>query len=99
MDNILLDFENGAKICDFGISKIVKKGQVVNEQCGTPAYIAPEVISDKGYSGFHADIWSAGVLLYAMITGQVPFKGPNMSELHQLIKKGEFTFPHFDHGP
>jgi serine/threonine protein kinase len=100
LDNILLDFENGVKICDFGISIIMKKSQVVNEQCGTPAYIAPEVISEEGgYSGFHADIWSAGVLLYAMITGSVPFKAVTMTELHSCIKKGEFTFPTFEHGP
>lgn len=57
------------------------------------------MISENGYQGYHADIWSAGVLLYAMITGSVPFKAPNMTELHQLIKKGDFTFPVFENGP
>ena len=46
LDNILLDGESGVKICDFGVSKIIKKGTMINEQCGTPAYIAPEIIRD-----------------------------------------------------
>ena len=81
------------KIWDFGVSKIIKKGQVIKEQWGTPAYIAPEIITDEGYEGFYADIWSLGVLLYAMVWGTVPFKAPNMDDLHKLIKLGEFTYP------
>ena len=46
LDNILLDCEKGVKICDFGVSKIIKKSQVIKEQCGTPAYLAPEIIID-----------------------------------------------------
>lgn len=66
LDNILLDCESGVKICDFGVSKIIKKGQVIKEQCGTPAYIAPEIITDIGYEGFFVDIWSLGKLESAL---------------------------------
>ena len=93
LDNILLDCDKGVKICDFGVSKIIKKGQVIQEQCGTPAYLAPEIIIDKGYEGFFVDIWSLGVLLFAMLCGTVPFKASNLEDLHKLILKGEFTFP------
>jgi serine/threonine protein kinase len=93
LDNILLDGESGVKICDFGVSKIISKGQSINEQCGTPAYIAPEIIKEEGYEAFHVDMWSLGVLLYAMLCGTVPFKAPSMPELHKLILAGEFTFP------
>jgi len=55
------------------------------EQCGTPAYIAPEVFRGKGYRGFQSDIWSAGVVLYAMLYGTVPFKATNMTELQKQI--------------
>ena len=90
LDNILIDLDNNIKICDFGVSKIVKKGEPMMEQCGTPAYIAPEILLNKGYEGFGVDIWSAGVVLYAMLGGTVPFKGNNIDELHDLIIKGEF---------
>ena len=93
LDNILLDCEKGVKICDFGVSKIIKKGQIIQEQCGTPAYLAPEIIVDKGYEGFFVDIWPLGVLLFAMLCGTVPFKASNLDDLHKLILKGEFTFP------
>jgi serine/threonine protein kinase len=61
------------------------------EQCGTPAYIAPEILKNKGYEGFSVDIWSCGVVLYAMLSGTVPFKGNNLNELHDLIMKGKFN--------
>lgn len=59
----------------------------MKEQCGTPAYIAPEVFENKGYEGYASDIWSAGVVLYAMLYGAVPFKASNMSELHKQVVK------------
>ena len=93
LDNILLDCEKGVKICDFGVSKIIKKGQKIKEQCGTPAYLAPEIIIDTGYEGFFVDIWSLGVLLFAMLCGTVPFKAPTLDELHKLILSGEFNIP------
>jgi len=57
------------------------------EQSGTPAYIAPEIIKDKGYKGFKADLWSAGVVLFAMLYGTVPFKANNMKDLHKQVVK------------
>ena len=70
---------------------MVKKGGKMSEQCGTPAYIVPEILRDKGYEGFAVDIWSAGVVLYAMLYGTVPFKANNMSELQKLIVKAKYT--------
>lgn len=93
LDNVLLASDYVAKVCDFGVSCILKKGQVLYEQCGTPAYIAPEVISGDGYSSFQPDLWNMGIMLYAMVTGTVPFKSNNIEELHALILKGEFIFP------
>jgi 5'-AMP-activated protein kinase catalytic alpha subunit len=91
LDNILLDSEGQVKLCDFGVGKIVKKGEKMTEQCGTPAYIAPEILRDQGYFGFGVDIWSAGVVLYAMLYGTVPFKANNMSELQTMIMKAKYT--------
>ena len=64
----------------------------MNEQCGTPAYIAPEILAGNGYKNFAIDIWSAGVVLYAMLYGTVPFKANNMTELQKLILKGEVSY-------
>ena len=90
LDNILIDLDNNVKICDFGVSKIIKKGDILFDQCGTPTYIAPEILKNKGYDGFPVDIWSAGVVLYAMLNGNVPFKGGDLNELHKLIIEGEY---------
>ena len=90
LDNILLDLDNNIKICDFGVSRKVNEGDIMFEQCGTPAYIAPEILQNKGYEGFGVDIWSAGVVLYAMLSGTVPFKGNDLKELHNLIINGKY---------
>jgi serine/threonine protein kinase len=67
-----------------------KEGEKFREQCGTPAYIAPEILRDRGYS-YNVDLWSAGVVLFAMLYGTVPFKANSMEELHKLILKGRYT--------
>lgn len=64
----------------------------MTEQCGTPAYIAPEILLDRGYTGFGVDVWSAGVVLFSMLYGTVPFKGNSMRELHSLIIQGNVTY-------
>lgn len=86
LENILLDATGNVKICDFGVSRQLKTGmEKMKEQCGTPAYIAPEILLDKGYIGFNVDMWSAGVCLYAMLIGSVPFKASTMDKLQNLI--------------
>ena len=62
----------------------------MTEQCGTPAYIAPEILKDRGYEGFGVDIWSSGVVLYAMLYGIVPFRATHMAELQKMIIKAEY---------
>lgn len=94
LDNILLDSsQTSVCICDFGVSKIVNKHEIMNEKCGTPAYLAPEIILDCGYEGFWSDIWSLGVVLYCMTCGTVPFKGQNLADLHKSILTGKFEIP------
>lgn len=91
LDNILLDQSGRIKICDFGVSKQVNsEKERMFDQCGTPAYIAPEIISGKGYKGFKADMWSAGICLYVMLIGTVPFRASSLEQMHQLARKGKF---------
>ena len=77
LENILIDMNNNVKICDFGIGIILSsEDQELHSHCGTPMYIAPEIIlSNKvsGYKGFPVDIWSAGIALYIMLSGKLPF--------------------------
>ena len=84
-----LEGKGNVKIADFGVSRQINEGQMMREQCGTPAYIAPEIIRNKGY-GLNVDLWSAGVVLFAMLYGTVPFKAQSMEELHDLILKGKY---------
>lgn len=69
------------------------KGKKLRDRCGTPAYIAPEILQDMGYDGDAVDVWSAGVVLYAMLYGNFPFKAANVEELETLIVQGEYTLP------
>eukprot|EP00806_Schmidingerella_arcuata_P003863 Macronucleus_4502.p1 GENE.Macronucleus_4502~~Macronucleus_4502.p1 ORF type:complete len:192 (+),score=20.82 Macronucleus_4502:1-576(+) len=89
LDNILLDGKGNVKIADFGVSRQIQPDQIMREQCGTPAYIAPEILRNRGYS-LNVDLWSAGVVLFAMLYGTVPFKAQTMDELHQVILKGKY---------
>ena len=91
LDNILIDLDNTIKICDFGVSKKINLNEKIFEQCGTPAYIAPEILKNNGYENFSCDLWSAGIVLYAMLSGTVPFKGNNINELHESIQKGHYN--------
>ncbi|OMJ94961.1 hypothetical protein SteCoe_1824 [Stentor coeruleus] len=96
LDNILLTSDYmDIKLCDFGVSRFAKAGEKVNEQCGTPAYLAPEIIADLGYEPFYVDIWSMGVLLYAMLSASVPFKAKNMPDLHKVILRGKYEIPEY----
>jgi len=91
LDNILLDQGLNLKICDFGISRTIIPAHRMTEQSGTPAFMAPEIISGGGYEGFGSDIWSLGVVLYCLLTGTLPFRGNSGAELNQNIMKGVFN--------
>lgn len=94
LENLLLDSFGCLKIADFGVAVVVKPpGKRLTEHCGTPSYIAPEILLEAGYEGQPVDVWSSGVVLYAMLCGRVPFKGENLTELKRCIVKGRFHFP------
>ena len=90
LDNILIDLTNTIKICDFGVSRKISKEEVMHEHCGTPAYIAPEIFENNGYTGFQCDIWSAGVTLYYILGGTQPFRANSIKDLEKKVIAGDF---------
>ncbi|KAL6998500.1 CBL-interacting protein kinase 2 [Sarracenia purpurea var. burkii] len=96
LENLLLDENGNLKVSDFGLSALAEsKGQdgLLHTTCGTPAYVAPEVIKQRGYDGSKADIWSCGVVLYVLLAGYLPFHDPNLMEMYKKIGKADFKFP------
>ncbi|CAM8975874.1 unnamed protein product [Rhodiola kirilowii] len=92
-ENLLLDSEGNVKIADFGPSNIMRDGHFLKTSCGSPNYAAPEVISGKLYSGPEIDVWSCGVILYALLCGFLPFDDENIPNLFKKIKGGIYTLP------
>ena len=101
-ENLLLDDNENLKISDFGLSALysgpadseASRSTLLHTTCGTPNYVAPEVLADKGYDGRAADVWSCGVILYVLLAGFLPFDEPTMSALFRKIIKAEFSCIH-----
>jgi 5'-AMP-activated protein kinase catalytic alpha subunit len=91
-ENILLD-GNKIKIADFGLGNFFKEGELLKTACGSPCYAAPEMVSKLKYNPIKIDIWSSGIILYAMNCGFLPFEDKNVNTLYSKIKKGEFRMP------
>lgn len=93
-ENLLLDGKHHVKIADFGLSNVMKDGHFLKTSCGSPNYAAPEVISGKLYAGPEVDVWSCGVILYALLCGSLPFDDENIPNLFRKIKNGIYSLPH-----
>ncbi|XP_073280796.1 CBL-interacting serine/threonine-protein kinase 12 [Primulina huaijiensis] len=95
-ENILLDEDGNLKVSDFGLSAIseqIKQDGLFHTFCGTPAYVAPEVLARKGYNAAKVDIWSCGVILFVLMAGYLPFHDQNVMSMYKKIYKGEFRCP------
>ncbi|CAI9779682.1 unnamed protein product [Fraxinus pennsylvanica] len=95
-ENLLLDEEGNLKVTDFGLSTFsdhLRQDGLLHTTCGTPAYVAPEVIGKKGYDGAKADIWSCGVILFVLLAGYLPFQDDNIVSMYRKIYKGDFKCP------
>ncbi|XP_057534040.1 CBL-interacting protein kinase 2-like [Amaranthus tricolor] len=95
-ENLLLDENENLKVSDFGLSALADSNRqdgLLHTTCGTPAYVAPEVINRKGYDGAKADVWSCGVVLFVLLAGYLPFHDSNLMEMYRKIGKAEYKFP------
>ncbi|KAB2088935.1 hypothetical protein ERO13_A03G023500v2 [Gossypium hirsutum] len=95
-ENLLLDDNGNLKVSDFGLSAVteqIRADGMLHTLCGTPAYVAPEILSKKGYDGAKVDVWSCGVILFVMNAGYLPFNDPNLMAMYRKIYNGEFRCP------
>uniref|UniRef100_A0A3Q7GRH6 Protein kinase domain-containing protein n=1 Tax=Solanum lycopersicum TaxID=4081 RepID=A0A3Q7GRH6_SOLLC len=97
-ENLLLDENGNLKVSDFGLSALAESKRqdgLLHTTCGTPAYVAPEVIGRKGYEGAKADIWSCGVILFVLLAGYLPFYDLNLMNLYRKICRAEYKCPNW----
>lgn len=80
-ENLLLDSNKTIKIADFGMASLQVTGKMLETSCGSPHYASPEIIRGVKYDGAKADIWSTGIILYALLTGNLPFDDENIRRL------------------
>ncbi|XP_035826265.1 serine/threonine-protein kinase BRSK2 [Aplysia californica] len=94
-ENLLLDEKSNIRVADFGMASLQVEGSMLETSCGSPHYACPEVIRGEKYDGRKADVWSCGVILYALLVGALPFDDDNLRQLLEKVKKGVFHIPHF----
>ena len=96
-ENLLLTGDHLLKIIDFGLSNYYKEkeDELLITPCGSPCYASPEMVAGKKYNGFKIDIWSTGIILYAMLCGYLPFEDKDNDILFQKILKCNVEFPNY----
>jgi len=94
-ENLLLDEHKCIKIVDFGLSNRFDDNQLLRTACGSPCYAPPEMVSGQSYVPQMCDLWSCGVILFAMVCGFLPFEDSNTSALYKKILAANYTAPSF----
>ncbi|KAG9124924.1 hypothetical protein FRC07_009663 [Ceratobasidium sp. 392] len=92
-ENILLDKDKNIKVADFGMAAFVPHDSLLYTSCGSPHYASPEVVSGLAYSGNMSDIWSCGVILYALLAGRLPFDDEDIRGLLDKVREGKYSIP------
>ena len=94
-ENLLLDYNNNIKISDFGLSTFFSKNHFLQTACGTPSYAPPEMLEGLQYNGEASDIWSCGIILYAMLCGTLPFTESKEEIIVKKIKMHDYSIPKY----
>lgn len=92
-ENLLLDANLNVKLADFGMAALESNGKLLETSCGSPHYAAPEIVSGLKYHGAASDVWSCGVILFALLTGRLPFDDENIRNLLLKVQAGTFDMP------
>lgn len=92
-ENLLLDASLNVKLADFGMAALESNGKLLETSCGSPHYAAPEIVSGLKYHGAASDVWSCGVILFALLTGRLPFDDENIRNLLLKVQAGTFEMP------
>lgn len=92
-ENLLLDFNKNIKIADFGMAALEVREKLLETSCGSPHYASPEIVAGKNYHGAPSDIWSCGIILFALLTGHLPFDDENIRKLLLKVQNGKFLMP------
>ncbi|KAG8924918.1 hypothetical protein FRC01_010899, partial [Tulasnella sp. 417] len=93
-ENVLLDKDRNIKVADFGMAASEGGNDMLKTSCGSPHYASPEVVAGEVYHGPVSDIWSCGVILYALLAGRLPFDDDNIRVLLDKVQDGRFIMPH-----
>ncbi|GMM33203.1 protein kinase [Saccharomycopsis crataegensis] len=94
-ENLLLDRNHNIKIADFGMAALEVTNKMLNTSCGSPHYASPEVVTGESYHGGPSDIWSCGIILFALLTGHLPFDDEHMTKLLAKVRSGIFRIPSY----
>lgn len=92
-ENLLLDANGNIKISDFGLSNMIEPGKLLDSFCGSPLYAAPEILLAERYNGPPIDVWSIGVILFALLCGHLPWNGESQAEISHNSIKGIYDDP------
>lgn len=95
-ENLLIDENGDLKVSDFGLSAVtgqIRADGLLHTLCGTPSYVAPEILTKRGYDGAKADIWSCGIILFVLNAAYLPFNDSNLMMMYKKIYKGEYRCP------
>ena len=92
-ENLLLDKNRNIKIADFGMAALETNEKMLETSCGSPHYASPEIVAGKNYHGAPSDIWSCGIILFALLCGHLPFDDDNMRNLLLKVQAGKYTMP------
>jgi len=90
---VMSDNDTHVMISDFGLSRILTDKSLMSTACGTPYYVAPEIVNASGQYGSKVDLWSIGVVTYFLLAGFPPFMGDDLQEIVEQIMKADYEFP------